>query len=191
MTPNDDAARWNARYEEEKRSRFELPRPFLIENAGLLPTHGLALEAAMGLGGSAGFLLESGLRVIGVDISIVAVRSAKQRYPRLMACTADLNSFHFPSHFFDVILNFYYLQRDLWPYYKQALRPNGLLFFETLTLDMLETMPDIDPVYLLAPGELRQAFANWEILVYREGWYSGDEGHPRATAAMVARKPGQ
>ena len=132
--PIQDAHRWNERYRENKHfSTFNSPRAFLIEHADLLPKQGLALDAAMGLGGNAGFLLERGLKVIGVDISEVAVRQAKARLPELMAVEADLTQFYLPDNTFDVIINFFYLQRDLWPQYVRALRPGGWLVLETLT----------------------------------------------------------
>lgn len=188
--PVEDAERWDQRYREDDRyASFTRPRPFLIENAQYLPPGGLALDVAMGLGGNASFLLSRGLRVIGVDISSVAVRSARERLPGLFAVQADLTEFHFPAFAFDVILNFYYLQRDLWPLYERSLRTGGVLILETLAQEMRRIQPDIDPSYLLSPGELRTAFPGLETLVYREGWTESESGHPRAVASLVARKP--
>ena len=185
--PHPDAARWNARYQHDGYNALVEPRELLVQNADLLPPAGLVFEAAMGLGGNAGYLLERGLRVVGVDVSDVAVRQVKRRLPALMAVIADLNNFCLPTKAFDVILNFYYLQRELWPVYKRALRPGGLLFIETMTLDMLQINPDTDPAYLLKPGELRAAFEDLQILSYREGWTHGRRGHRRAVASLVAR----
>lgn len=188
--PISDAERWNARYQEDERySKYDRPRPFLIENAGYLPEKGLVLDVAMGKGGNARFLLERGLRVVGVDISWVAVRHAKDRNPDLMAILTDLPHLSLPPNSFDVILNFYYLQRDLWPQYRRALRPGGILFLETLTRAMKSVNPEIDPVYLLEPGELREAFHDWHIHIYREGWVGEETNHPRAVASLVASKP--
>jgi tellurite methyltransferase len=189
--PIEDAERWNARYWEDKRTHGDIPpRRFLVENAGCLPSQGLALEAAMGLGGNACFLLERGLRVMGVDVSWVAVRQAKRRLPGLMAVVADLTRFHLPDECFDLILNFYYLQRDLWGTYCRALRPGGILVIETLMQEMREHRPDIDPQYLLNPGELMAAFSDWQILVYREGWVETETRHPKAVASLIASRPG-
>lgn len=186
---SQDAQRWDSRYTEIKRySTFVKARPFLVNHAELLPSSGLALDAAMGLGGNAELLLKHGLKVIGVDISRVALKRAKQRLPTLMAVQADLTQFYLPANTFDVILNFFYLQRDLWPSYVRALRPNGWLIFETLTIDFLSLQPGIDPHYLLAAGELLHAFPSLEIVDYQEGWSTSDDGHRRPVAGIVARK---
>jgi hypothetical protein len=182
-----DADRWNERYQREPYRTSIDVRPLLVQNAALLPQQGLAFDAAMGLAGNTSFLLERGLRVIGVDVSEIAVRQAKVRLPALFAAVADLNRFYLPPATFDVILNFYYLQRELWPIYKFALRPGGLIFIETLTLDMLQIHPEIGPEYLLQPGELHASFSDMQILVYREGWQTGKSGHRRAVASLVAR----
>jgi len=186
--PHPDAQRWDTRYLQETRyASFTAARPFLVEHASHLPHSGLALDVAMGLGGNAAFLLERGMEVIGVDISWVALHQAKTRLPSLQAVLADLRNFYLPERAFDLILNFYYLQRDLWPRYHRLLRPGGLLVFETLTRAMLSIQPDLEPDYLLNPGELRQAFSGWQILAYREGWFGQDTAHPRAVASLLAR----
>jgi tellurite methyltransferase len=187
--PIQDAKRWDERYSGESRhSNFEKPRPFLVHHAELLPTNGLALDVAMGLGGNAEFLLKRGLKVIGVDISSVALKRARQRLPELIAVQADLTQFYLPANTFDVIINFFYLQRNLWPDYIRALRPNGWLIFETLTVDFRSIQPEIDPKYLLAPNELHHAFPALEIIDYQEGWTTNDNGHLRSAAGLVARK---
>jgi SAM-dependent methyltransferase len=186
--PATDADRWNERYRENRNPTFEQPRPFLVENAGLLPRQGLAVDLAMGLGGNAGFLLERGLRVVGVDISVVAALLVKRRRPQVMVVVADLTRFYLPPNRFDLVLIFYYLQRDLWPVIQAALRPGGILVYETLTRDMQAVHPAIDQRYLLQPGELETAFPDLETWVYHEGWTGEVSDHPKAVASLVAHK---
>jgi len=188
VTSHPDALHWNYRYQQEKRAGFERPRPLLLEHLWRLPDHGLALDAAMGLGGNAGCLLAHGMRVVGIDVSDTALRLAKARYPALMAVQADLVQFYLPENTFDVILNFFYLERRIWPDYSLSLKPGGLLIFETLTEAMLSIHPEINPLYLLSPGELLHGFPELEILVYHEGWIEGVTQHPRAVASLVALK---
>ncbi len=186
--PHPDALRWDARYQERILRGPPEPHRLLVQHADLLPTSGLALDAACGLGADAGFLLERGLQVIGVDISIVALRQAKQHQPALMALAADLTFFHLPPAAFDVLLNFYYLQRDLWPAFTRSLRPGGLLFFETYMQNRRE--PDlVRPAHLLASGELTAAFGNLQVVAYAEGERPGRGRAGQAVASMVARKP--
>jgi SAM-dependent methyltransferase len=187
----EDARKWNQRYRENARPSYTQPRKYLMEILDELPSQGLALDAAMGLGGNAGVLMEKGLRVIGVDISEVGVRRAKDRLPNLIALVADLSYFYFPPKAFDVILNFYFLERDLWPRYADSLQPGGILVIETMTRPTQAYRPDIDSRYLLDPGELRSSIASLglDILHYRESWTKGRSGTPRAVASLLARSP--
>jgi tellurite methyltransferase len=183
-----DAVKWNQRYQTRDRNGAPSPRAFLVEHADVLPRQGRALDVAMGLGGNAAFLLARGLHVIGLDISEVAVRAAKARWPGLQAAVVDLSHFTLPAATFDVIVNFYFLDRRLWPMYRRALKPGGVLIIETLTHEMLTVRPDIDPIYLLKPGELCAAFEDWRVVAQRETWLN-DEGWQRAVAGLVGRRP--
>jgi hypothetical protein len=77
----------------------------------------------------------------------------------------------------------------LWADYPRWLKPGGILMIETLTQDMLAIQPDLDPAYLLKPGELSMAFTDLEILVYREGQQVSRGGRTSVVASLVARKP--
>lgn len=188
--PIEDAQRWDQRYISDKRfEKIARPQSFLVDNAHYLPASGLGLDVAMGLGSNSGFLIQRGLRMIGVDISGVAVHRAKAAFPDLMAVQADLTRFYLPPARFDVIINFFYLQRDLWPRYVRSLRPGGILILETLLVDFREVRPDIDAQYLLQPGELAAAFPELETLTYREGWFEGVHRNRRPVASLCARKP--
>jgi tellurite methyltransferase len=186
---SDDALKWNERYRTNAEPSYQRPREFLIEQAAHLPASGLALDVAMGLGGNAGFLIERGLKVIGLDVSEVGARRAKDRWPNLMAAVFDLTRFDLPATSVDVVLNFYFLQRALWPLYRRVIRSGGVLIMETLMIDNLIHRPDYNPDYLLQPDELRRAFADWDVITYQEGWIDRGGRWPRAVASIVARRP--
>jgi tellurite methyltransferase len=188
--PVEDAARWDARYSDRlSKQRVEAPRPFLTENERYLPANGLALDIAMGLGNNAHFLMSRGLKVIGVDISEVGIRASKAKFPALNGVIADLTCFYLPENKFDVILNFFYLQRDLWPDYMRALRPGGVLYFETMTDRMLMANPGTNPQHVLVSGELANAFPALETIIYEEVCTEEDSQITFATARLLARKP--
>jgi tellurite methyltransferase len=192
----EDAERWNRRYKQDQRNSFELPRKLLVDSASLLPTEGVALDLAMGLGGNASFLLGRGLRVVGVDIFFFAVSKVKNKYPGIMAVVADLRHFFIPEDTFCVITDFLYLQRDLWVPMIKGLTRGGILLVECLLESMLSIHPEINPQFLLKPGELEQIFypyclgGRFKILHYREGWRETVTSHPRATASMILRRIG-
>ncbi len=191
--PHPDARRWDERYAQEKDRWLDHdPRQLLVEYAHLLPKHGLALDAASGVGVNSLFLARRGLHVIALDISEIAlrlaIRQARAEGLSLSAAVYDLSSPWLPTSFFDVILNFHFLERATLPSFRRALKPGGLLFFETF----MKTGGEIDqPEYYLEPGELQAAYQDFEIIHTREMLLPATENHPpRGMAQLVARKPG-
>lgn len=183
-----DAQRWNQRYQAAD-DWYAQPRSFLVQHAHLLPERGLALDLAMGMGQNAAFLVKRGLQVIGLDISLTAVSAAKQRCPEIMAAVVDLEQYRLSRAQFDLLLDLYYLDRAWFAEFWNLVKPGGLLVMETLTLEMLAERPDLDARHLLQPGELRAAFQEWEILVYREDSIRSDHGHQKSVASLIARRP--
>jgi tellurite methyltransferase len=194
LMPTQDATRWNLRYREDSRNIFEPPRTLLVDHSETIPTCGLALDIAMGLGNNTNYLLKRGLRVIGVDISLVALSKVKRKLPNLLAVVADLERFYIPENTFDVIISFLYLQTNLWLPMTRGLKMGGVMFIECLTEEMLSIHPEINPVFLLKSGELQRAFSldeigkYLEIIYYYEGWQSTESSHPRAVACLIARR---
>jgi tellurite methyltransferase len=89
---------------------------------------------------------------------------------------------------FDAVLVFNYLHRPLFPFIKQAIRPGGLIVYETFTVDQPQFGRPNNPDYLLHSGELLQAFDGWQILNSFEGELAEPQ---RAKARLIARKPSQ
>ncbi len=181
------ANQWNRRYSDQVNNWAGSPRDLLVNHANYLPPSGLCLDIAMGLGANSGFLISRGLSVIGVDISQVAVQYAKRKYPCLHAVIGDLTQYPLPENRFDVILNFYYLQRNLWNNFSKTLKPGGLIFIEALTRAMLEIKPELPEEYLLENEELKTFFCGWKILYYKEGWTISRQGE-KAVASLIAQK---
>jgi tellurite methyltransferase len=168
--------RWNRKYARGEGPAHFAPKEILTEHADLL-SGGRALDVACGFGGNALFLAARGYRVDAVDVSEVALRQAQDEaqrrglQARIQLVQADLDHWRVPVACYDLILVFYYLNRDLWPDLFAGLRPGGLLFQAHRNRRFLEERPGFDPDYLLQIGELhsRAQEAGLQILYYAEG----------------------
>ena len=190
---DDIAAFWDERYRTQEAVPERGPASFLVESLHLLPPGGAVLDIATGSGRNALFLAARGYEVTGIDISPVAIERCREEAARLgrqvRAICADLASYRLPGSAFDVVLNFYYLQRELCPRIETMLRPGGLLVFETFTTEQRRHGwgPTQDE-HLLRPGELPSLFPGLEQIVYREGIAESERGK-KHVAGLVARRP--
>ena len=162
---------WDERYRRGEYPGPE-PDPFLVRQTPLiqklLPHGGLALDLAGGAGRNAVYAAGLGFSVTLVDASAEAL--AKARSLPLTLIHADLERGEYipsPSSF-DLVMVFFYLQRDLFPALEAALRPGGVLIYRTYTIERLRTHPHANRSFLLEPGELREAFAGLRVLDYVE-----------------------
>ena len=87
---------------------------------------------------------------------------------------------------FDAVLVFNYLHRPLFDSLRTAIRPGGLIFYETFTLQQRKFGRPNSGAFLLQENELREHFRDWEILHYFEGQLANPV---RAIANLIARKP--
>ena len=65
---------------------------------------------------------------------------------------------------FDAILVFNYLHRALIDRIKQAVRPRGLVFYETFSEQQRRFGRPSNPDFLLKPNELKSWFETWQII---------------------------
>jgi len=183
--------RWNQKYEQGGKARSR-PDPFFAAAwedfvSPLFPRAGVALDLAGGTGRHAVWLARAGWQVTLADISDVAIAGAKRRagacrplirFERQAAHEAVKGSARF-----DLILVFYYLERNLFPALVRALRPGGLLMYKTFTaLQRSFGEGPRDAAHLLRRNELLRAFSSLQVLYYQE------TVRERAVAEFVGRK---
>jgi len=185
---NNTADVWNKRYQDTKHA-LSRSRSFLIDNQSYLPGHGLALDIGMGMGYNAKLLVNNGLSVIGVDFSSIALNNVKIQFPEIHLLLAKLPDIHFINDSFDVILNFWFLERKLFPMIKAFMKPGGILIFETMRSDPEIEIRNINPGYLLRPGELAAEFNDWDILIYDESHTTIVRDAIQPVTRMVAKRP--
>ena len=169
----DDRARWDEKHAAEHAT--QKPSSFLKEifeaDSWPLPK-GRALDIATGKGGNAIFLAERGFQVVGIDISPVALemarRTAQEKSLAIDWQEADLERIELPKDYYDLVVNFNYLQRSLVPQIKKTLKPGGWVIFETYLTDQSKIGHPINPDYLLLHNELLDFFRDFRVLYYRE-----------------------
>lgn len=191
MSDETTRQRWDSRYRDAGAPHA--PAKVLLDNAHLLPPAGVALDLACGLGGNSLFLAEHGLKTFAWDISPVAVEKldalARQRHLPVVAEARDALRDPIPPASFDVVVVAHYLERALTQPIIQALRPGGLLFYQTFTRTAVSTAGPEKDEWRLGDGELLTMFAPLRPLVYREEGRVGDLSRGfRDKALLVAVK---
>ncbi len=168
--------KWNERY----RAPIDAGTAarVLEENLHLLPAAGRALDLACGLGGNAILLAQHGLIVDAWDISdvgVAALRAAalEQKLP-IRAEVRDVELDRPPQETFDVIVVSYFLSRDIIPDLVRALKPGGLIYYQTFTRQRVSVRGPRRTGFRLADQELLHLFADLQIVFYREEGLVGD-----------------
>ena len=174
---NDQQAKWDARYAGATNAGE--PSRVLSEHAHLLPPQGRALDLACGLGANALFLARFGLATSGWDLSPVAIHhlqaSARAQALQIDAEARDVTVRPPEPRSFDVICVSYFLERMLTRDLIYALRPGGLLYYQTFTRSGANCGGPRNPAYRLAENELLHLFVPpLKLRAYREDDVSGD-----------------
>ena len=177
----DERALWNRKYSEGSHSSLE-PDPLLLdayEEFLAQKAPGIALDVPGGVGRHAIWLARRGWRIKLLDISEVGVDLAMRNAGRGLGSAAeslitaevqDLNSARdLGRQEYDLVLVFYYLQREFFPVLISALKPGGILIYKTYTTEQRRfSGGPSHPMFLLAPNELLRAFQALRILHYHE-----------------------
>jgi SAM-dependent methyltransferase len=166
------------------------PTRWLVDHQHLVPRAGTALDVACGRGRNAIWLAQRGLETLAIDRDAAALEdlraTAQSLGLSLKTEVIDLEggARRLPAAGVDVIVVVHYLHRPLVPSLIDALRPGGILVYETFTQAQAARGKPTNPAFLLAAGELRTLVAPLELLVEREGEFEG-----KMLASVIARRP--
>jgi SAM-dependent methyltransferase len=183
----EDRERWDSRYSGEGYLFGKRPVSFLERNVQLLP-RGRALDVAMGEGRNGVFLATKGFQVTGLDISRKGLEKAHElaaeRGVTITTRVVDLERHRLAEQAYEVVICTYYLQRDLFPKLRAALKSGGVAVVETYTTEHLKYRPGFPEEFLLRTNELLELFEGFKILRYQ----NVDDGQA-AFASIIAQKP--
>jgi len=183
-----DAEKWNTRYRAGEHDRFE-PVQVLSDYSHLLPRQGEALDLACGTGANALFLARHGLSTSAWDISeqaisVLLARAAKNDLV-LKTRVCDVTGTVLPVQGFDVITVSYFLERSLFPAILNALRPDGLLFYQTYLKERSTGRVPRNENFRLDANELLRLCSGLHIILYREEGLTGDLSRGFRDEAML------
>jgi 2-polyprenyl-3-methyl-5-hydroxy-6-metoxy-1,4-benzoquinol methylase len=188
----DERTSWNQKYSEGSHSSLE-PDPFLVsaydEFLSSQPP-GTALDVAGGVGRHAIWLAQRSWRVKLLDISDVGIKQAIANAKSTGSAVSissevrDLNDMQdLGREQYDLVIVFFFLQRELFPALISALKPGGLLIYKTYTMAKKNFGGGPShPMFLLEPNELLRAFSSLRVLHYHETI------REKGVAELVARK---
>jgi len=181
-----DKSRWDSKYDTETYIFGVTPIPFLVDNLKLLPK-GRTLDIAMGEGRHGVFLATKGFNVLGLDISDKGLqkahRLAKDYNTTIETRVVDLETHTLEKNAYDLIVCTYYMQRDLFLQFKDALKPGGMALIETYNIDHLK-YAKFNPKWLLQSNELLETFKDFKIIRYQ----AVDNGE-MAYSSILIQKP--
>ena len=143
-----------------------------------------AHDLACGRAGNAYLLAELGFCVSAWDISDTIIDQINQQRPLRIdhAEVRDISQQPPEPESFDVIVVSRFLDRSICPAISQALKPDGVLFYQTFVHGLS------NPDFLLAPNELLSLFSELHILEYHEPAKDADG---KAEARLIARRTGR
>jgi 2-polyprenyl-3-methyl-5-hydroxy-6-metoxy-1,4-benzoquinol methylase len=194
LTPSHAQQRWDERYQNgPKVGHGQINEWILAQQRHL--HGGRALDFACGVGRHSLWLAERGYMVDAVDISMAGLQRLAGRAKQqglshaIHLIHADLTQWRPEKATYDLVFVTRYLDRSAFPALSGAVRPGGLLLYQSFHTDLLR-LRDFDPNYVLQPGELLQSFAGLEILAYEERRLQPGSTDRRACmSSLLARRP--
>jgi len=183
--------KWDEAY---KGADFSVAKPaqVLEDNAYLLPASGEALDLACGRAGNSQFLAKRNFAVDAIDISPVVLgglrKFVKQQGLNISCELRDIEREGLGNKRYDVIVVSYFLNRQLFPQINSALKPGGLLFYQTWSREKVDESGPSNPAFRLEAGELLELCSPLKIVCYRENGDLGDISEGLRNEAMIIAK---
>jgi len=162
--PKELATKWNVRHRFAAEQSADAPTAaqVLQTNCQYLPQQGKALDLAAGRGGNALLLHERGLETHAWDLSTEAMQELQLRIPEAVCELRDVVANPPATNSFDVIVVSRFLDRSICSSITAALRPQGILFYQTFTQGLS------NPAFMLRPNELLTLFPALHVQWYYE-----------------------
>jgi SAM-dependent methyltransferase len=191
MKDDELLTKWNSRHAEaESLGRVAT---VLEQNMHLATPGCRALDLACGRGANTLFMAASGLQVTAWDLSPVAIgrleRAAGEQGLGISTAVRDVIAFPPEPQSFDLILVSFFLERSLAPAIAAALKPGGLLFYQTYSRVAVSDEGPSSEKFRLDDNELLGLFSGLKVRVYREERLLGDTRRGwRNMAMLVAQR---
>ena len=169
------------------------PAPWIERFAAHIPENGPILDLACGGGRHTRYFLDLGHPVTAVDRDRSGLRDLKER-PGLEAVEADLEAgpWPFAGRAFAAVVAVNYLYRPLFPRIAQAIRPGGVVLYETFARGNERFGRPSNPDFLLRPGELLEAFGpDFTVVAYRHGRVVAGDGFAVKQSVCALRGPAE
>ncbi|TWO73206.1 class I SAM-dependent methyltransferase [Caenimonas sedimenti] len=159
--------------------------PWIMRWSHLVPAGGAVLDLACGRGRHMRWFAARGHPVTGVDRDADAIAAVTAPGE---AIQADIENGPWPltGRQFACVVVTNYLWRPLFPRILDAVAPGGLLLHETFAQGNETVGKPSRPDFLLAPGELLQAYPGLRTVAFEDGFL---ESPPRFVQRIAAVRP--
>jgi SAM-dependent methyltransferase len=152
---------------------IDSPSPWVRRWAALIRPGGRVLDVACGHGRHLRYLSSLGFSVVGVDRDEEALRALGEiGGVEVRVSDIESGSWPFAPGEFDGVVVTNYLHRQLFPDLVGALRPGGVLIYETFALGNERYGRPSNPAFLLRPDELLHSLKLLAVVAFEQGLVS-------------------
>ncbi|NIY77520.1 methyltransferase domain-containing protein [Thalassospira sp. HF15] len=170
----------------------QLPSNWITQHSPMpKPNRNQALDLACGKGRHSFWLADQGWQVTAIDRDLSRTDTETNHAVNWNEADLETGDWPFGSQQFDLIVVVNYLHRPLFPYLLDAVRPGGILIYETFMIGNEAFGRPRSPDFLLRRDELADTFSDWHILAHRQGPIHSTNGDEITAVkqSLVAQKP--